>query len=346
MRNPDNVPPYRSESFDQIALDLRALRAADGSASYAELVRRITSIRIHRGVQPAAATPARSTVYDVFKTGRTRVDVALLRDIVLALGADEDTAELWARRCSAARAAQEDGSKARVHRVPSAPLPQTPSRPAVAPRLSRTAIALLLAAAVVINLLGLYLVGVFRLSVYLDMVGTALAAIVLGPWPGVAVAVASNGLGFLTGDMHTLEFMPVNIAGALVWGYGVRRFGFGADLSRYVSLNFLAALVCSLVAAPIVVAVFFGEAGHASNLAVLSLEARQVPFVVSVFTTNIVTSILDKLLTGFIVLLALILLHNRGGLPAGHMPLVEKLGALRVVLPTRVPHATRSRILP
>ncbi len=312
------------DSFDRIAADLRALRDEAGPVSYAELVRRITELRLGRGLSAAAAVPARSTVYNVFQAGRARMDPMLVRDVVRALGADDDAADEWVRRCRSARRASEASARSRG----SGPAPAATS-PLPAPVPVRSwhpaSVAALLVACVTVNLLGLFTVHVFKLSVYLDMIGTAVAALVLGPWSGVAVAVASNGLGFLTGDPSTIPFTPVNVVGALVWGYGVRRFRLGARLTGFVTLNLAAALACSLVATPIVVAMFHGGDGHTSELAVLSLEATRLPFLVSVFSTNIVTSITDKLLTGFIALGVFAVLHGRWAVPAAHMPLIEKL---------------------
>ena len=318
-----------SDSFDRIALDLQNLRHTAGPVSYAELVRRIAELRLRRGVRTAAATPARSTVYNSFKTGRARLDPELLRDIVLALGATPEEADGWVHRCREARRATESAAM-RGRQDASKPLPAPALHAPPASKLPGSVQLFIIASSVVLNLLGLYVTGVFKLSVYLDMVGTAIAAMLLGPWHGIAVAIASNSLGFLTGDNATIPFTPVNIVGALVWGYGIRKFRMGADLSRFVSLNLLTAAACSLVAAPIVAVVFHGGDGHISEQAVLSLEAMQVSFLASVFSVNIVTSITDKLLTGFIALGILLFLRSRAGISMPHMPLVEKLGALSV----------------
>lgn len=322
MTTDDSSAGEHPDSLDRIALDLQDLRENAGPVSYAELVRRITDLRLHRGVRAAAAAPARSTVYNAFRTARSRMDPELLRDIVVALGADDAAADAWVQRYRAVR-----------RREAGRPVPEPPSATPPAPRASRRVrmplLVGILCACVVVNLLGLSVTSLFDLSLYLDMIGTAIAALALGPWHGVVVAVASSSLGFVTGDPHTWEFTPVNVVGALVWGYGVRRFRMGASLGRFTSLNLLTALACSLVAAPIVVMVFRGGAGHASERSMLALEAMQLPFVASVFSANIVTSATDKLLTGFIALFVFTLLHRSFGVSAQHMPLVEKIAALR-----------------
>lgn len=328
MLESSTTPSEPADSFDRIACELQALRETAGHVSYAELVRRITALRLQRGVPAAAAAPARSTVYNAFQTGRVRLDAELLRDIVVALGSTDAEADAWVLRCRRARRSTE-GRANREDPKPSTPrvLPKLAGRSAPA-RPFRTA-SVLIVVCVALNLLGLWITAIFKLSVYLDMVGTAIASLMLGPWHGVAVALVSSNLGLVTGDLHTWEFTPVNIAGALIWGYGIRRFRLGASFTRFFSLNLGVAMGCSVVASPIVVLVFDGQNGHASVEAVLSLEALGLPLMASVFSANIITSIMDKLLTGFIGLLACTLLHRRFGLSAGHMPLVEQLGALR-----------------
>lgn len=319
------------ESFDRIALDLRNLRESAGEVSYAELVRRITALRLQRGIHTAAAIPARSTVYNAFKTGRARMDTGLLRDIVLALGATTEEADAWVLRCrEVRRVAERQAKRETPEAAKPQPLPVPDLMVPTASPLSLGTTGLLMVGCVALNLLGLWVTAVFKLSVYLDMVGTAIASIVLGPWHGVAVGIASSNLGFLTGDPATNPFTLVNIAGALVWGYGVRRFRMGADLGRFVTLDLIVAAVCSAVAVPILLIAFGGYNGHASVGAVLSLQADGLPTLVSLFSTNIVTSIIDKLITGVIVLLAFVLLHRRFRIPVGHMPLVERLSTLRV----------------
>ncbi len=185
----------------------------------------------------------------------------------------------------------------------------------------------MLVACVALNLLGLYITAVFKLSVYLDMVGTAIASIVLGPWHGVIVALASSNLGILTGDPATGYFTPVNIVGALLWGYGIRRFKLGNSFTGFLSLNLIVPLGCSLVAAPIAVQVFGLSNGHASTQGTLSLEALGLPLIAATFSSNLVTSIFDKLLSGLFALTAFAFLHSRMGIPADHIRLVERLTA-------------------
>ncbi len=72
-------------TLDALVLDLRRLRIVRGGASYAELATRIQALREVRGLAPAAARVARSSVFDAFQLGRVRLNAELVADIVRAL---------------------------------------------------------------------------------------------------------------------------------------------------------------------------------------------------------------------------------------------------------------------
>ncbi|MFK4790720.1 hypothetical protein [Microbacterium sp. ZW T5_56] len=309
-------PVRGDESLDDIARDLQALRHDAGPVSYAEIVRRIAALRMAQGMNPAAATPARSTVYNVFQTGRTRMDTALLRDVVRALGERDGSADAWVQRCRAATRLRGEST------VPLA------SNPVVRRELRPPALVLALFGLVVLNHAShWFLASPLDLPVYLDMVGTAVAALAFGPGPGAAVAIVTGLTGPLFED-GILAFTLVNITGALVWGFGVRRFRLGHDIARYFVLTVLVATACSLVATPILVVIRGGAYGSVGRIAE-SLQEAGVPFLAATFASNISTSLMDKLISGFAALTIFAVLHARWGLSAGHMPLVERIGALR-----------------
>ncbi|WP_426309943.1 tetratricopeptide repeat protein [Cellulosimicrobium sp. E-16] len=78
--------PVGAGSVDELAARLRALRTWAGDPSYTEIARRVGALRTARGVPAAEARPGRVTVYDVFRAGRTRLDVDLLADVAQVLG--------------------------------------------------------------------------------------------------------------------------------------------------------------------------------------------------------------------------------------------------------------------
>lgn len=258
---------------------------------------------------------------------------------MLALGRDEDEASAWVARYRALRAPSEPAPR-RVEAAatpkpgtapptPAAPRPATAVLDALrkAPAsVSPRFVALLMLGGVLVNFAGMSTVQALHLPVYLDMAGTAAAAIILGPWHGVVVGLTTNVFGFVIGSPGAAPFALVNVAGALVWGYGVRRFRMGATLHSYFTLNLLVAVACSMVGAPLNVLLFGGFSGHGSDDVAASIVTLGLPLVAAVFSASILTSVIDKLLAGFIALTVYAMLHARFSVPTAHMPLVERLG--------------------
>lgn len=295
---------HRSSRFaprsvlDQLAADLEELRIERDSISYTDLADRISRRRENSGLRPAAARVARSTVYDMFRPGRSRVSPDLIAEIVLALTGDELEAERWRRRAvrdmASNRALNPTGRLAGRPRV----TVFTATDPGIVLTL------LIVFACFALNNLGGQFVADLGVPLYLDMVGTAIAAIALGPWHGVAAGLANNVLGsFLEGNMPSLWFALVNVVGALIWGYGVRAWRLGRNPVRFFLLNIVVAFACSIVAVPVLVLVFGGSTGHTGQDAIApTFVALGAGLWGAVFSTNILISILDKLISGYVAL--------------------------------------------
>ncbi|MBC9732458.1 ECF transporter S component [Nocardioides marmotae] len=309
--------------WDRFAHELQALRRAAGEPSFAEIARRVAELRVADGADEHAARVARTTVYDAFRTGRARVNVPLVREIVAALDADPALVDGWlaAPAPSAPSDSSSDSESPTAEppvapSVPAAPSepsePSEPSGPAVEGRRPRRrTVLLLLTALIAVNVLGRAFVDLFGLPIYLDMIGTASAAIALGPWYGVAVAVVSNLAGMASSGADSAPFMLVNAAGALVWGYGVRRWGMGRTLPRFFTLNLLVAAVCSLVAVPLLLVAFGGSVGHGQDLIASRILDTTTSSVLAVALANLLVSLADKVIAGFAALVVV------SGLPAG-----------------------------
>jgi energy-coupling factor transport system substrate-specific component len=136
------------------------------------------------------------------------------------------------------------------------------------------------------------------------MVGTAFSAILLGPWWGALVGLLTNVAGVSVSGTDSLLFAPVNIAGALLWGYGVRR-GLARTIPRFFGLNLVVAVVCSCVAVPIIVVLQQGFVGHGADRITLSAMAFLSSVWASVTVANLLTSTVDKLICGFVSLAVL-----------------------------------------
>ncbi|MFJ2621478.1 hypothetical protein [Glutamicibacter sp. NPDC087344] len=176
---------------------------------------------------------------------------------------------------------------------------------------ARSATVLLLLSCLALNLFGYWVVSQTGFPLYLDMIGTAVVAIFIGPWSGAAVGLLTNILGLgITGE-SSAAFGLVNVAGALVWGYGVRSIKAGNIIPKFALLNVAVAFTCSLVASILLLFVFGGSTGHGSETTMNLLFEKTHSLGLAVFNTNIMYSLVDKILTGVIAISLIGTLKNR-----------------------------------
>lgn len=278
-------------SLDAVVERLQAIRDGAGQPSFGEIALGVSRVRRARGLAPEQARVGRTTVYDAFRTGRRRLDSDLVTDIVLALGGNERLADELATRCRAAQS----GSRGVATPEPAA---------AQAERTAPTGRILLgvLALSLAMNLLGLLLSESLDLPVYLDMLGTAFSAIALGPWWGVLVGLITNASGVAASGPDSLLFAPVNAAGALVWGYGVRRWALGRSIPRFFVLNLLAAVACTAMSVPIIIGPLDGFSESGADAITLKVLEMTHHVWMAVTASNLLTSVPDKLIAGFVAL--------------------------------------------
>ena len=168
-------------------------------------------------------------------------------------------------------------------------------------RIPTTYVVALVPAAIAINVVGSFINDVLRLPFFLDMIGTAVVAITIGPWWGALVGALTNTvLGFISSPI-SLPFAAANVAGGLIWGYGVR-WGMGSTLVRYFILSLLCALGVTLTAVPIYIFIFGGATGHFSDMMAAAFVGMGQQLVVAVFSSNIIVSLGDKIISSFIAL--------------------------------------------
>ncbi|MDT0203471.1 hypothetical protein [Nocardioides sp. AE5] len=284
-------------------MQMQAHRDTMAGPSYGEIAERIRRARIDRGVPEHAARIARSTVYDAFRLGRARVNLELIGEIAQAMGIDEVQVQAWIEECDTPRDLAVDA----------APEPA----PVEAP--GRAAVAGVIAGCIALNFLGRIVVDATSLPIYLDMVGTCLGAIALGPWRGALVGGSTNVIAVVTSGLVSLPFAVVNIAGALVWGYGVRRFGLGRSLARFFALCLAAAVACSALAIPVLLLVFGGSVGQGQDAVTRALVDLGLPLWSGVMGSNLLTSGVDKVISGFVALVGVSLLPVAF---RSHVPLV------------------------
>lgn len=168
-------------------------------------------------------------------------------------------------------------------------------------RVPTTYVVALIPAAVALNVVGSFINDALRLPLFLDMIGTAVVAITIGPWWGaLAGALTNTVLGFISSPI-SLPFAVANVTGALVWGYGVR-WGMGRTMVRYFILSLIVAVLVSISAVPIYIFVFGGATGHFSDLMTAAFVGMGQQLFVAVFSSNIIVSLADKIVASFLAL--------------------------------------------
>ena len=168
-------------------------------------------------------------------------------------------------------------------------------------RIPLTYVVALVPVAIALNIVGGLINTALHLPIFLDMIGTAVVAIVLGPWWGALVGALTNVIAsFISGPIG-LPFAACNVIGALVWGYTIR-WGWGKKFWSFLLVNILVAFFVSLVAVPIYVFIFGGATGHFSDMMTAAFLAMGNNLLVSVFSSNILVSLADKIISGFVAL--------------------------------------------
>lgn len=168
-------------------------------------------------------------------------------------------------------------------------------------KIPMTYVVALVPVAAALNIVGGVVNSALRLPTFLDMIGTAVVAVTLGPWWGALTGVITNVVLAFVQSPVALPFAACNVVGALVWGYGVR-WGMGKSFLRFFVLNILVALFVTLQAVPIYVFVFGGATGHFSDMMTAAFLAMGQNLIVSVFSSNIIVSLADKIVSGFLAL--------------------------------------------
>ncbi|MBO1031380.1 ECF transporter S component [Tessaracoccus sp. SD287] len=166
---------------------------------------------------------------------------------------------------------------------------------------SLSTILLVCTAAVVLNITVGWAVGLLTLSfLFLDTVGTFIAAALFGIRWGLLVGVVTNVVIALTFRPQAIWFVVVQIAVAVVVGAVSRPKGYTVA-SAPIAAAILAVLV-PLLSTIIVVAVFKGAHGNPVDDAVAGLQAAGNSLFSAAFWPRAGLELIDKVVTAVIAL--------------------------------------------
>ena len=166
--------------------------------------------------------------------------------------------------------------------------------------LPTTLVVTLVPLAVAVNFAANAAAGALRLPIYLDTIGTILAAVLLGPWWGALAGALTNVVGVVPNGVSNLLFAPVNVAAALLWGYGIRSLGLGRNAVLFFLVAGVVGVVTGILATPIVLFLFGGATGHPSDLITAALASFGLER--ATLTSSVLSSVADKVVSGYVAL--------------------------------------------
>lgn len=145
-----------------------------------------------------------------------------------------------------------------------------------------------------INLVGGAIAAGLKLPVFLDMIGTVVAAALAGPWVAATVGLITNIFLALVSNPVYLPYATVSILVALVTGYMIRA-GFFKSIWGVV-LTCLAATAVSVVSASTVTVFVFGGATGAtgSSAVTAGLIATMGSIWKGVITSALIENLIDR----------------------------------------------------
>lgn len=158
-----------------------------------------------------------------------------------------------------------------------------------------------------INLIGGWLATTLKLFVFLDMIGTVVAAAVGGPWVAAVVGLLTNIFMAIVANPVYLPYALVSIGVGLLTGYMVKK-GFFKSFGGFV-VTWLANTVLSVIIASAISIFLFGGSTGATGGA--ALTAYLLATGKDIFTAVVSTSFLETLLDRAIAYLAAYIVLRR-----------------------------------
>ena len=157
-----------------------------------------------------------------------------------------------------------------------------------------------MAAAVAINIVGSKIALLLNLPIFLDSIGTILAAITMGPIAGGVVALVGGLINGVLGDIYAIYFSVSGIIMGVIAGllFYRKKLTFVSSLWK----TFLVVLPASLVSACIETFLFGGiTSAVVTTFIVQALAQTALKLFGGAFLTQLVTDYIDKLIAVVLV---------------------------------------------
>lgn len=145
---------------------------------------------------------------------------------------------------------------------------------------------------IALNIVGAFIALNLRIPIYMDSIGTIMAAALLGPLYGVLTGLCGSIVSGVSFDIYSLYFAPVQIFTGLLSGL-MFKAGFMKKFKMPIGV-LAVSIFSSLVGAIIAAFLFGGITSSGSSYIVAVLSNLGVNKVISVFIVQFLTDYADK----------------------------------------------------
>ena len=151
------------------------------------------------------------------------------------------------------------------------------------------------ALAAALNLVGGFIALSLRLPIYLDSIGTMLAAALLGPLCGMIPGLVSGLVSGFTSDIYALYYIPVQLITGILTGIVFRKMQ--PRKWRLIPAAALISLPGTVVSSSITAIVFGGITSSGSTILVQLLSHTGLGLTASVCVVQALTDYADRVLS-------------------------------------------------
>lgn len=159
-------------------------------------------------------------------------------------------------------------------------------------------------AGIALNIVANSIVEAVKLPLFLNNIGTVLNAIILGPIWGIVTAIMTNTV---LGLIVRWTYFPFALVGAVVAfiAYFFYKKGWYKKTWKVLTAGAIAGTIGAVVSTLVSVYVFGGFSGHTNDVFTAGLVAAGQEILSATFIANLPTTIIDKMLTFWIVFMIL-----------------------------------------
>lgn len=143
------------------------------------------------------------------------------------------------------------------------------------------------------------LASTIKLPIFLDSIGTILAALLMGPWVGMLTGLVTNVIWGLLTSPVAAAFAPVAMVIGLAAGI-LARSGMFRDIPRTILSGVIITVFVTIVATPIRTYLFGGVTGSGADFFVAYMNAVGSKLLQSVAITVIGANLADKVVSSLI----------------------------------------------